>query len=554
MSTQPILIQPSLVMEASWEVCNKVGGIYTVLSSRAASMVKSYGTESVLFVGPYLQESIQGDFVRHSSSMDKELTRLVGLPVYMGNWAVPGAPQVALVDYTPLYDRKNVLYYEMWEEYGVRSELGYGDYDESCLFAVAAAKVMVAYATVKRKKQGVVSIFNEWTTGMGLLWLRLNAPEIATIFITHATSVGRSIAGNGKDLYAYMAGYNGDQMSRELGVEAKHALEKLAAHTADVFGTVSEVTAKECAQILERRPDVILENGFEKQLVPDRNEMETKRQVARSCILSVARTLYGAELYDDTLIVMTSGRFEYRNKGLDIFVESVKRLAEAPCAHSCDIVALIAVPSWVKTPRNGLIYGLESKEHFTLPMSEPYLTHWLNEPDNNPLQCRLRDLSGLWGNNVYPIYLPAYLDGKDGIIDLSYYDTLPGVDMTVFASYYEPWGYTPLESIAYGIPTITTDKAGFGAWAREKASTEDLSSDGVLVLERNDSNIAEVTERISQTVCQYAYMTGKQRGKISDRAYQLSCLADWDHFFRKYEIAFDAALKKCMEEVRSLPH
>ncbi|MDD7560120.1 MAG: glycosyltransferase [Porphyromonas sp.] len=543
MSTDSNLIRPSLVMETSWEVCNKVGGIYTVLSSRAASMVKAYGKDNVLFVGPYLKETRQTGFTHNSGNADKELSRLVGLPVYLGQWNVPGEPNAVLVDYAPLYEEKSTLYYEMWEHYGIRGEIGYGDYDESCIFAVAAAMVMKAYRLTKKKNYNVLSIFNEWTTGMGLLWLKLHDPGISTVFITHATSVGRSIAGNGKNLYAYMPGYNGDQMSRELGVEAKHTIEKRAAHEADAFGTVSEVTGRECAQLLERQPDAILENGFEPLLVPGPAKRSVQRKVARERLLSIARTLYGAELFDDTLIVMTSGRFEYRNKGLDLFVESLRALAEEGEKLPKDIVALIAVPAWVKEPRRDLIYGIDTGERFTLRMSSPYLTHRLNDEDTNPLTLRLKALSRLWGHNVFPLFLPAYLDGKDGVLNLTYYETLPGIDLTVFPSYYEPWGYTPLESIAFGIPTITSDKAGFGEWTMSRISGNDIS-DGILVIPREDDNFTESTIRIKDTIIRYSGLNQRERKVPEEKATALSSEADWGHFFKHYEFAFDTALKK----------
>ena len=543
MSADFNLMKPSLVMETSWEICNKVGGIYTVLSSRAASMVRAYGQENVLFVGPYLKTVRQEDYTPVSASPDKELSALAGLPVYPGRWEIPGKPNVALVDFTPLYEDKGGLYFEMWEKYGIRSELGYGDYDESCIFAIAAAKVMAAYRELQKKSHSVITVFNEWTTGMGLLWTKIHNPDVATVFITHATSVGRSISGNGKNLYAYMPGYNGDQMSRELGVEAKHTIEKLAAHHADAFGTVSEVTAKECAQLLEKAPDVVLENGFEPLLVPDLETRTAQRRTARDRILATVQTLYGTEVYEDSMIVLTGGRFEYRNKGLDLFVESLKKLAEDEGDLSRDIIALIAVPSWSLEPRHGLIYGLESKEHFTLPMNTPYLTHRIGDFETNLLTRRLKELSKLWGRDVFPLFVPSYLNGKDGILGLTYYETLPAADLTVFASYYEPWGYTPLESIAFGIPTITTDKAGFGEWASEKVGGEDIR-DGVLVVKREDDNFEEAATIIKETISSYSRLSQKERKTAENKALELSRHADWDHFYTKYEQAFEIALKK----------
>lgn len=529
---------PTLIMETSWEVCNKVGGIYAVLSTRAATMVERYGQERVLFVGPYLPHLQQNDARLYSTDPDPVLSEACGLPVYSGTWAVPGNPRVALVDYRPLYAQRDLLYFNMWEDYKLSSEEGYGDYDESCLFAIAAAQVMKGYSTLHPGDRPV-AIFNEWTTGMGLLWLKKKAPEVATLFITHATTVGRSISGNNKELYKYMSGYHGDQMAQELGVVAKHAVEKKAAHEATVFCTVSDVTAVECSQLLERPVDVVTNNGFEPDFVPARAECDRLRLLGRQKLRNIAQTLYGATISEEACIVLTSGRFEYRNKGLDLFIDAMAELAD----NGADIIPVIAVPAWVKEPRREIQLGLESRVKLTLPASQPYCTHRLHDQDSNILVRRLDHLSHLWGKRVYPLFIPAYLDGNDGVLDIPYYDLLPAADLTVFASYYEPWGYTPLESIAFGVPTVTTDKAGFGVWAQSLTDTQVLDN-GVLVLERDDDNYRDVTHQLAEAVRSYSVTLSEQRMTIGERAKELSDRADWKHFFDQYEEAFGMALER----------
>lgn len=532
------MTSPTLIMETSWEVCNKVGGIYAVLSTRAATMVERYGQEQVLFVGPYLPHLQQNDARLDSSDPDPVLSEACGLPVYTGTWAVPGNPRVALVDYRPLYAERDLLYFNMWEDYRLSSEEGYGDYDESCLFAIAAAQVMKGYSTIHPSKRPV-AIFNEWTTGMGLLWLKKKASEVATLFITHATTVGRSISGNNKELYKYMSGYHGDQMARELGVVAKHAVEKKAAHEATVFCTVSDVTAVECSQLLERPVDVVTNNGFEPDFVPARAECNRLRLLGRQKLRDIAQTLYGATISEEVCIVLTSGRFEYRNKGLDLFIDAMAELAD----NGTDIIPVIAVPAWVKEPRREIQLGLESKVRLTLPTSQPYCTHRLHDQDSNILVRRLDHFSHLWGKRVYPLFIPAYLDGNDGVLDIPYYDILPAADLTVFASYYEPWGYTPLESIAFGVPTVTTDKAGFGVWAQSLTDTQVLDN-GVLVLNRDDDNYRNVAHQLAEAVRSYSVTPAEQRTTIGQRAKELSDRADWKHFFDQYEKAFGIALKR----------
>ena len=527
---------PTLIMETSWEVCNKVGGIYAVLSTRAATMVESYGRDAVLFVGPFRRHFRQEDVRLDSEEPDSVLSRLCGLPTYLGTWLVPGEPRVALVDFQPLYAERDLIYYDMWEDYRLSSESGYGDYDESCLFATASARVMKAYSTLHGSERPV-AIFNEWTTGMGLLWLKKNAPDLPTIFITHATTVGRSISGNNKELYKYMTGYHGDQMARELGVVAKHAVEKKAAHEATVFCTVSEVTAVECAQLLERPVDVVTKNGFEPDFVPSDNKRSLLRAEGRKKLLNIARTLYGAKISDDASIILSSGRFEYRNKGLDLFVDALARIPSA----TTDILPIIAVPAWVKEPRPEIRLGLNSDRQLSLPAKQPYCTHWLNDQDSNILIRQLDRLRHTWGKHVYPLFIPAYLDGHDGILDIRYYDLLPAIDLTVFASYYEPWGYTPLESIAFGIPTVTTDKAGFGLWARSLVNTDTLNS-GVLVLDRSDDNYDDVANQLAQTIQNYSQAPDSLKETAHQNAQKLASQADWKHFFQDYRQAFELAL------------
>lgn len=587
---------PDLIMETSWEVCNKVGGIYTVLSTRAATMVERYGSDAVLFIGPWItvegERRIPADFRPDPAAEEEErtLTDAVGLPLRVGRWLVPGEPRAILVDYDALRPQRDVIYFVMWEQYGIDSSVGYGDYEDSCLFAVAAAKIMEAY---KRQRMAVspVALFNEWTTGMGLLWLKHYAPDLTTLFITHATTVGRSIAGNGKKLYAYMPGYNGDQMAAELGVTAKHIVEKCAAHEADLFATVSEVTAVECRQLLDKSPDMILPNGFEPAIVPDASVRKTKRREGRERICRLAGAAYGRTIDpSEALLLLTSGRHEYRNKGIDLFIEAMRRLAErggigsphseevmtipeglpAGGAEWLDgveqdgdrvggrpsseerakrlgreelrpIVALIAVPSWIDGPRTELAAVLSEKRQLTLPASTPYLTHRLHNESADEILCHLRAAAAEWGREVLPLFVPAYLDGSDGVLDIPYYDLLPAVDLTIFPSYYEPWGYTPLESIAFGVPTITTDKAGFGTWTmREDGGT--ALSDGVLVLPRSDDHTDDLVDGIARAVEAYADWDRDSCTRAADAARGLAEQADWVHFFDHYEDAFSRAL------------
>lgn len=491
------------ISEVSWEVANKVGGIYTVLSSRAGEMMHRHGAEQVLFVGPRLrpvEEMVDFRAETFCSSLPSHIALLgVELPITQGYWLTPGGEaQTILVDYKPLTPARDQLYYLMWERYGIQSDLGYGDYDDSCLFAVAAAATLLA-VTPQLASPGSqpIAIYNEWITGMGLLYHHLEQPDLRSLFITHATTVGRSICSNGKDLYRYFSGYHGDQMASELHVEAKHALEKAAAHTATIFATVSEVTALECTQLLERTP-IVLPNGFD-SLATSQNQ-----SVARQRLLDVASRLYGKTFATErTTLVATSGRYEYHNKGIDLIVASLESLLQQQAKLSSDLILYFFIPAWVAEPRADLAYLLSNTdpESGITPLQYPYLTHWLHNLREDTLAGRLGALleRGATAQHIYPIFVPTYLDGHDGILDLPYYDLLSALDLTLFPSYYEPWGYTPLESIAYGVPTVTTDLSGFGQAILDLYGERAMQTlaHGVQVIPRRDYDDAFVTKALA---------------------------------------------------------
>ncbi|MDO4707580.1 MAG: glycogen/starch synthase [Porphyromonadaceae bacterium] len=538
-----------MILETSWEVCNKMGGIYTVLSSRARAMTEAHKDE-VVFVGPLLTgegEAMPQDFLSAPPTkaveqwFNKLDGSLEGMRLVVGRWNVPGKPSVVLVDFTPMWEQKGDIYFAMWQAYGLQSDKGYGDYDEASLFAVAASKVMMSLVQTLPKRTKHIAIFNEWQTAMGLLHAKLTVPTLRTLFITHATTVGRSIAGNGKELYAYMAHYDGDQMAAELNVEAKHAVEKLAAHRADCFATVSKLTARECAQLIGREP-VVLPNGFEGDFVPKDKKYTTVRSKARKALASVAARLTGQPITERDCFVSLGGRYEYRNKGIDLFVEAVARLRQSYQGKR-KVVAFLLVPGWVAEPRADLKYLLSNpSEENSGPMQHPTLTHWLHNHDTDAAMSHFRHL-GLTSvdERVNIIFVPCYLHGADGIFNLSYYDLLAGMDLTVYPSYYEPWGYTPLESVAFGVPTVTTGFAGFGLWAQEELESNALflqSGLPVRLIERTDHNAYEVIEQLSAHIVAIAALKPAEARAAREEAFRLAELAEWRHFYKYYLAAY----------------
>lgn len=547
------LLIPDYIFEASWEVCNKVGGIYTVLSTRANTLQAKFH-DRVLFVGPDFWQGKENPLFMESDNLCAAWKRHAAendnLSVRVGRWNIPGEPIVILVDFQPFFAQKNEIYAEMWNRYQVDSLHAYGDYDEASMFSYAAGKVVESFYRYNlTENDKVVYQAHEWMTGMGALYLQANVPEIATIFTTHATSIGRSIAGNNKPLYDYLFAYNGDQMAQELNMQSKHSIEKQTAHYVDCFTTVSEITNNECKELLDKSADVLLLNGFEDDFVPKGATYAGKRKRARAAFLHVAGKLLGQELADDTLIIGTSGRYEFRNKGIDVFLEAMNRLNRDKNLKK-NVLALVSVPGWVGDCREDLLQRLKSREKFTTPLECPFITHWLHNMTHDQVLDMLKYLG--MGNRpedkVKVIFVPCYLDGKDGIFNKLYYDLILGMDLTVYASYYEPWGYTPLESVAFYVPTVTTDLSGFGRWVNGLKDQHGID-DGVEVLHRSDYNYSEVADGIKDTVSAFSSKSDAEVKAIRKRAGKVAEQALWKHFIQYYYQAYDFALRRAAKRL-----
>ena len=544
-------LAPDYIFESSWEVCNKVGGIYTVLSTRAKTLQEMMN-DRIIFIGPdcwkekncpYFIED-QGIFQDWKTKAGQQ-----GLKVKVGHWNIPGAPIAILVDFSPYFAQKDQIYTWLWENYQVDSLHAYGDYDEASMFSYAAALVVESfYKHYLDSSKKVIYHGNEWMTGLGVLYINKHLPEIGTVFTTHATSIGRSIAGNNKPLYDYLFAYNGDQMSWELNMQSKHSIEKQTAHYVDCFTTVSDITANECKELLDRPVDFVLPNGFDNSFVPKGATFTKKRKAARKRLLDVANALLGTQLDDKTLIVSTSGRYEFRNKGVDVYIEAMNRLLRDKELKK-QVVAFIEVPGWVGEPRQDLVERLNSGKTYDTPLPVPEITHWLHNMthDNVLGMLKFLDMHNLPEDKVKLIFLPCYLTGDDGVLNLSYYDLVLGNDLCIYPSYYEPWGYTPLEAIAFKVPCITTDLAGFGLWANSVKGGYSELTDGVKVIHRTDYNYSEVADEIKDTVAMYSSMSEKDIKKTRSNASKLSKLALWSHFIVYYLQAYDFALRKAEE-------
>ena len=547
-------ITPDFLFETSWEVCNKVGGIFTVLSSRAHTLQQQLrGT--LIFIGPDLGNKSHGFTEDNSLLPDwKAAAAAQDLQVRIGRWDVPGNPICVLVDFQPFFDQKNEIYAQAWEKFHVDSLHAYGDYDEASMFSYAAGRfVEIVVKSCIPEKSKVVYQAHEWMSGLGMLFLKHQCPGVATIFTTHATSIGRSIAGNNKLLYEYFHGYNGDQMAAELNMEAKHSIEKQSAHGAYCFTTVSKFTDHECAHLLDKSADIVLPNGFEAEFVPKGVEFTRKRKAARAKVIRTMEALTGTAIKDDVLIVSTSGRNDFRCKGFDVYMEALAQLnarlkADGPAdASATQVLALIEVPCWMEAPRSDLQERLNGKEKaFEEPLPNPYITHTLHNMDEDRILGMMRHL-GLTagaGDPVKVLLIPCYLDVNDGIFNMPYYDFLTANDLCIYPSYYEPWGYTPLESCAFRTPCVTTDLSGFGQWVNEVLGHNGEIEDGVRVIHRTDTNYFESARKVCETIRTMLETPTKERTALGRAAAKLAQKALWKNFIRHYFDAYTFALKK----------
>ncbi|WP_300729135.1 glycogen/starch synthase [uncultured Bacteroides sp.] len=548
------LLTPDYIFESSWEVCNKVGGIYTVLSTRAKTLQEAF-PDRIFFIGPEFWLEKENPLFSEDEHLLKAWREHAiehdGLKIRVGRWNIPGEPITILVDFSQYYAQKNEIYAKAWEDFQVDSLHAYGDYDEASMFSYAAGKVVESFYRFNlTMSDKVIYQAHEWMTGLGALYLKKHVPTIATVFTTHATSIGRSIAGNNKPLYDYLFAYNGDQMAQELNMESKHSIEKRTAHNVDCFTTVSEITNNECKELLDKQADAVLMNGFEDDFVPKASSFTRKRKHARAVFLNLANKLLGVKMSEDALIIGTSGRYEFKNKGINVYLESLNRLTRDKNLKK-EILAFIYVPGWVGEAREDLRERMQSNKVYDTPLECPFITHWLHNMSHDQVLDMLKymNMSNDKESKVKVIFVPCYLDGRDGILNENYYDLLIGLDLSVYPSYYEPWGYTPLESVAFKVPTITTDLAGFGLWVNSLKGGYSELKDGVKVIHRTDYNYSEVADAIKDTISEFSGASATEVNKMRKNAAAIAEKALWKHFIQYYYEAYDVALRNMQKRL-----
>jgi len=540
-------LQPDYLFEVSWEVCNKVGGIHTVVATKAPSIADMYKS-AYITIGPdvWRETGSNPEFIEQPNVLSDwaQEAQQDGLRVRVGHWNIPTHPLVILVDFTTLFAQKDKILTQLWEQYHLDSLSGQWDYIEPLLFGYAAGLAIESY--VRRRltmRHKVVAQFHEWMTGGGLLYLRRALPQVATVFTSHATVLGRCMSGNGMNLYELLDKVDPEHLAHDFNVVPKHSLELLSAQNADIFTTVSELTNEECRAFLKKSVDLVTPNGFDPTFVPKAGEFSKQRTLAREKLLAVAGALLGKQLPTDTFLIGTSGRYEYRSKGIDLFIDALAKLNQEGELKQ-DIVAFLLIPAGNRGARLDLQRSLmhdTAEAPCFLCGNDNVLTHALEQPDTDPILCRLheRGLKNTDTDRVKVVFVPSYLQGDDGIFNLTYYNTLIGLDLTIFASYYEPWGYTPLESLAFGVPTVTSDLAGFGLWLAQ--ANEALDTAAAVIHRAGEEDEAAVQEIVARIrVCRGS--DAQKRDEASQKARSLAANAEWVNLVTHYRTAYHSAL------------
>ena len=534
------------LFEVSWEVCNKVGGIYAVVSSKILEALAAFG-ENYFLLGPDLGNN--PDFEETDEPCWQELrqeTDRRNLSCRFGRWNIPGRPKAILVGYRDRYDQSQLLF-SLWNRYGVDSISGGWDYVEPVMFSTACGEVIeAACKALHIPADGpALAHFHEWMCGAGLLFLKRYCPTIGTVFTTHATMLGRSMCGHGRDLYGNTMDkpINPRQEAAALGITAKCSMETASAREADCFTTVSRITADEAGVFLGRTPDVLTLNGLDLRVIPDYSRDRSLAAASRQRLLEAAGRLLRRRLPEDTRIFLVSGRYEYHNKGIDVFLDALGMVNTALSQSQSNVLALCAVMGG----HSGVNADAVSGDPAKLPGQGGFWIsshHVYNQP-NDPIlnACQRLGLDNRPENHVQVIFDPALLDGKDGFLNMRYEEVLAACDLGVFPSWYEPWGYTPQESAAHAVPTVTTDLSGFGMWVR----SSQRDKNGVTIICRRQTSYDETAASLRDVLLQYASLPEEQMQEHRHMVRHVAEGCSWEQFFPYYVQAYGLALDKARQ-------
>ena len=357
------------------------------------------------------------------------------------------------------------------------------------------------------------------------------------------------MSGSGENFYENEEIIDPEKRAYELGVHTKHHTEKALAQISDAFTTVSDVTAKEAQRFYAKKCDVLLYNGFDNLFINDIEMMKTAYNISRKINDEFVKS-YFHDFYDfdaeNSVMFFTSGRNEFRNKGDDLFISSLGKLNEIlkTRERAKNVVAFFLVPVGEFEKDFEVMNSFENYrkggERKIGKAFAPLSTHKI--PFENPLikTCFDKRLFNSREDKVKVIVVPVYLNGSDGFFNRGYYDVTLGFDLGIFPSYYEPWGYTPLESISYAVPTVTSDLSGFGRYFKSNFGEQKC----VKVLQRESKSFEQSSDELTNYFLDFMKFDRYEFFKLKENSKDIAFRLDWKFFIKNYVNAYEFADRK----------
>ncbi len=584
-----------ILLEIAWEVCRKIGGIYTVLRSKAPTMVERWGDRYCL-VGPYDAEAAALEFepLDPGEVVGPTLAALAerGLTCHFGRWLISGYPKVVLVDLQPAHQRLDELKYLWWKDTGISLPANDPESNDAIAFAHLIVEMLTEHVRQRPDTQ-VVAHFHEWMSSAAIPVVRKLNQRVATVFTTHATLLGRYLCTTWPDFYERLPWIDADHEAGIRQIHHRHAIERAAAQGAHVFTTVSEVTSREAEHLLKRKPDLVLPNGLEVERFAATHEFQNLHVHYKEMIHRFVRGyFFGSYTFDldKTLYFFCAGRYEYQNKGMDLFIESLYRLNGhlKYVASDKTVVAFIIAPAAVKNVNVDVLHNavlldelrklcdqikedvgrrmfdsaaqgdlpdpqklltdseivrlkrmLFTRRQSTLP---PIVTHSIERDEEDLILCHLRHrrLFNAPDDRVKVVYHPAFLTATNPLFGMDYDQFVRGCHLGVFPSYYEPWGYTPAECTVLGVPSVTSNLSGFGTFIASEVP--DHTRRGIYVVDRRHRDPGPPLDELAQLLIDFCELDRRQRIQLRNRTERLSELLDWAKLGQAYHQAHDKAL------------
>ncbi len=598
--------QGPFLLEVAWEVCNQVGGIYTVIRSKIPATIQKW-KGSYCMIGPLLDADVSAefedivDFENDAGPWSGAVMKMrnMGFEVRYGHWLVTGKPRVILLKPLDVFDKLEILKRQLFEQYGIEYRKNDTLYDQVVAFCELVTVFLKLFMEEVEEEDRVITHFHEWMTCIPIAYINKEHLAISTVFTTHATLLGRYLAMNKENFYANLDSYDWQREAKEFNITPMVQAERLGAHSTDVFTTVSEVTARECKHLLGVEPTIILPNGLNIERFVAFHEVQNLHQRYKEKINQFVMGhffhCYPFDL-DDTLYFFTSGRYEYKNKGYDVTLEALSLLnvMMKEAGMKVNVVAFFITkqPVWSINPEvlqtraimeeirqncNAILKQLEgSLFHAAVSSEDESSFPDLNEFVEEYWKLRYRRTIQSWKSKQWPIiithnmvndvddeilnylrgsrlingpkdnvkivYHPDFITPTSPLFGMEYGDFVRGCHLGIFPSYYEPWGYTPLECIARGVPTVTSDLSGFGDYVMK--NTEQHQDKGVFVMQRYKKDFKTSARELAEYLFEFTKSDRRHRMVLRSKAEDFSEFFDWSNLINAYEIAYTEALEK----------